>query len=305
MNNCDLAIIGGGPAGCTAAVYGVRAGLRTVMFTGDIPGGQLLHTSEIENFPGFPQKISGYDLMEAMLKQAEKLGAARDGRTVKAVNFRKRPFELVLSDGSVFTAGSVIVCTGSEPRKLGLSSEEKFYGHGVSVCATCDAFFYKGKKAAVVGGGETAVADALFLSKFADKVFIIHRRDKLRASYSSVQKLEANPKIKIIYDSVLEEIEGKEKVTGMRLKNVKTGNITSEETDGIFIAVGYTPQTEIFRAQLKLDGAGYIAVDCRQQTSEEGVFAAGDCSEPVYKQAIIAAGTGAKAAMSASEFLNK
>ena len=305
MNNCDLAIIGGGPAGCTAAVYGVRAGLRTVMFTGDIPGGQLLHTAEIENFPGFTQKISGYDLMEAMLKQAEKLGAARDGRTVKAVNFRKRPFELVLSDGSVFTAGSVIVCTGSEPRKLGLSSEEKFYGHGVSVCATCDAFFYKGKKAAVVGGGETAVADALFLSKFAEKVFIIHRRDKLRASYSSVEKLEANPKIKIIYDSVLEEIEGKEKVTGMRLKNVKTGNITSEETDGIFIAVGYTPQTEIFRAQLKLDGAGYIAVDGRQQTSEEGVFAAGDCSEPVYKQAIIAAGTGAKAAMSASEFLNK
>lgn len=305
MNNCDLAIIGGGPAGCTAAVYGVRAGLRTVMFTGDIPGGQLLHTAEIENFPGFTQKISGYDLMEAMLKQAEKLGAARDGRTVKAVNFRKRPFELVLSDGSVFTAGSVIVCTGSEPRKLGLSSEEKFYGHGVSVCATCDAFFYKGKKAAVVGGGETAVADALFLSKFAEKVFIIHRRDKLRASYSSVEKLEANPKIKIIYDSVLEEIEGKEKVTGMRLKNVKTGNITSEEIDGIFIAVGYTPQTEIFRAQLKLDGAGYIAVDGRQQTSEEGVFAAGDCSEPVYKQAIIAAGTGAKAAMSASEFLNK
>ena len=300
-----LAVIGAGPAGFTAAIYGARGGLKTALFGGTVPGGQLLATLEIENFPGFPEPVAGADLMQAMMKQAVRLGAAMFTDEIIAADLAVRPFSLKVSDGRTVTADSVIVATGARARWLGLPSEGKYMGKGVSGCATCDGFFFRGKELCVIGGGDTAAEDALFLTKFAVKVWLIHRRDALRASFRMQEKLKANPKIAIIYDTVLEEVLGGAKVTGVRLKNVRTGAVTELPLCGVFIAIGHDPATALFKGSLKLDEEGYLVTDCRGETSVRGVFAAGDVMDRHYKQAIIAAGAGCRASMEAGRYLEE
>ncbi len=295
----DLIIIGSGPAGFTAAVYGARGGVSTALFGGVAPGGQLLQTTEIENFPGFPEPVIGADLMERMLKQAARLGAAIFREDIKDADFSQRPFRLTAGSGKVYTATSLIVATGARARWLGLPSEQKFIGRGVSGCATCDGFFFRGKEVCVIGGGDTAAEDALFLTKFASKVYLVHRRDQLRATFRLQEKLRANPKVEIIFDHVPEEITGEAKADGIVIKNVKTGEKRRLETPGVFVAIGHSPATEIFRGKLNLDDAGYVAVNETLGTSVCGVFAAGDVMDTRYKQAIVAAGSGCKAAMEA------
>ncbi|HNW43490.1 MAG TPA: thioredoxin-disulfide reductase [Elusimicrobiales bacterium] len=301
----DLAIIGSGPAGFTAAIYGARGGLKTALFGGTAPGGQLLLTTDIENFPGFADPVVGADLMQAMLRQASRLGAQVFTDEVTAADLGGKPFRLTISDGRTCTADSVIVATGARARWLGLPSETKYAGKGVSGCATCDGFFYRGKEVCVVGGGDTAAEDALFLTKFASKVYLVHRRDNLRACGRMVEKLNTNPKVEIIYDTVLEEVLGEAKVTGVRLKNVKTGAAREIALSGVFIAVGHTPATALFKDSLKLDEEGYIVTDCRGETSVKGVFSAGDVMDRRYKQAIVAAGAGCRASMEAGRYLEE
>lgn len=301
----ELVIIGGGPAGFTAAVYGARGGFKTALFGGIAPGGQLLQTMEIENFPGFPQPVAGADLMQAMLDQAKRLGAAVITDEIKAADFTARPFRLSISDGKTCTADSVIIATGAQARWLGLATEAKFAGHGVSGCATCDGFFYRGKEVCVVGGGDTAAEDALFLTKFVTKVYLIHRRDELRASFRMQEKLKANHKIEFVLDSVVEEITGAEKADGVKVKNVKTGALRHIPLSGVFVAIGHTPATAIFKDRIKLDEEGYIVTDCKGETSVRGVFAAGDVMDPHYKQAVVAAGAGCRASLEAGRYLEE
>ncbi|OGS11733.1 MAG: thioredoxin-disulfide reductase [Elusimicrobia bacterium RIFOXYA2_FULL_58_8] len=301
----DLVIIGSGPAGFTAAIYGARGGLKTALFGGIAPGGQLLQTMDIENFPGFSEPVVGADLMQAMLKQSARLGAEIFTDEITAADFTRRPLAVTASDGRTFTASSVIVATGARASWLGLPSETKYTGKGVSGCATCDGPFYRGKDVCVIGGGDTAAEDALFLTKFAASVRLIHRRDALRASFRMQEKLKANPKIEIIYDTVLEEVLGEAKVTAIKLKNVKTGAYAVIPLNGVFIAIGHEPATAIFKSSLKLNDEGYIITDCRGETSVKGVFAAGDVMDPSYKQAIIAAGAGCRAAMEAGRYLEE
>ncbi|HBA62128.1 MAG TPA: thioredoxin-disulfide reductase [Elusimicrobia bacterium] len=301
----ELVIIGSGPAGFTAAIYGARGGLKTALFGGIAPGGQLIMTMDIENFPGFPEAVTGTDLMQAMMKQARRLGTAVLSDEVTGVDFSRKPFKLTYSGGKTCTADSVIVATGAQARWMGLPSETKYAGKGVSGCATCDGFFYRGKEVCVIGGGDTAAEDALFLTKFATKVYLVHRRDILRASFRMQEKLRNNPKIEILYDTVLEEVLGAEKVTGVRLRNGKTGAGREIALSGVFIAIGHTPATALFKDALKLDEDGYIVTDCRGETSVRGVFAAGDVIDRTYKQAIVAAGAGCKAAMEAGRYLEE
>ncbi|HAT72109.1 MAG TPA: thioredoxin-disulfide reductase [Elusimicrobia bacterium] len=301
----DIIAIGSGPAGFTAAIYGARGGASTALFGGVAPGGQLLQTTEIENFPGFPDPVIGAELMERMLNQAKRLGTTIFNEDVTAVDFTGRPFKITSGSGKTYTAGAVIVATGAQARWLGLPSEQKYVGKGVSGCATCDGFFFRGKEICVVGGGDTAAEDALFLTKFASKVYLVHRRDKLRANFRLQEKLRINPKIEIIYDHVPAEITGEAKVTGVNLKHVKTGEVRRLETPGVFIAIGHSPATEIFKDKLNLDDAGYIVTDARTATSVFGVFAAGDVMDTRYKQAVVAAGSGCKAAMEALLYLEE
>jgi len=304
---CNLLIIGSGPAGCTAAIYAARDNLEPIVIEGIQPGGQLTLTTEIENFPGFPDGILGPELMENMKKQAMKFGAKFIFENVEHVNFKQKPF-LITADSQAYSADAVVIASGASARWLGLESEKKFRGYGVSACATCDAFFFKGKKVAVAGGGDSALEEAIFLSKFASEVSVIHRRDKLRASPIMQERAFSNPKIKFIWDSLVEDILGTEeplRVTGIKLKNKKTEEITELSCDGVFMSIGHTPNTELFKGQIEMDEKGYIITKEGTKTNIPGVFAAGNVQDHIYKQAITAAGSGCMAAIDARKYLEE
>ncbi len=304
-----LIIIGSGPAGYTAGIYAARAGLNPVLISGNQIGGQLTMTSAIENFPGFANPITGNELMENMRSQALNSGVKIIEDKITEVDFVNRPFVLSSEKGNLYTAQSVIVATGSSARWLELDSEKKYIGFGISACATCDGFFYKNKTVAVVGGGNSAAEEALYLTNFASKVILIHRRDTLRADAVMQKKLNENHKISILWNSVLEEVIGTENpksVTKIKVKNVKTDDVETINIDGIFIAIGHKPNTEIFREYLELDEVGYIKTKPdSSQTNIAGVFAAGDVKDPRFRQAITAAGSGAMAAMEATKYLSE
>ncbi len=301
----DLIVIGSGPAGFTAAIYGARGGAATALFGGVAPGGQLLLTTEIENYPGFPVPVAGADLMQNMVAQASRLGTKVFNEEISSVDFSLRPFKLVSDSGKVYTASAVIAATGARARWLGLPSEHKYIGRGVSGCATCDGFFYRRKEVCVIGGGDSAAEEALFLTKFASRVYIVHRRDKLRANFRLQEKLRANPKAELVYNHVLDEVTGGDKVSGVVLKDVNTGKLRRLETPGVFIAIGHSPATKIFEGKLNLDEAGYIITDHKLGASVYGVFAAGDVMDTRYKQAAAAVGAGCRAAMEALVYLEE
>src|SRR5260221_3721893 len=300
-------IIGAGPAGYTAAVYAARALLHPVLIAGLVPGGQMTITTDVENYPGFADVIQGPWLMEQMQLQAEHGGTEIVSDVVVAVDLSRRPFRLVCDSGQVWLAETLIIATGAQAKWLGLPSEQKFQGFGVSACATCDGFFYRGKEVVVTGGGNTAVEEALFLTSFATKVTLVHRRDELRAEKILQERLFAHPKIAVIWDSIIEEVSGTEAplgVTGVTLRNVKTGAFQSLSCDGFFVAIGHAPSSELFAGQLQTDAAGYLHVTPgRTATAIEGVYAAGDVTDDVYRQAVTAAGMGCMAALEAVRFL--
>lgn len=304
----NVIIIGSGPAGFTAAIYAARANLKPFLFEGlakgGQPGGQLMLTSDVENYPGFPQGIMGPELMDLFRKQAARFGTELLQQDVSSVDFSKRPFK-VTSDDKDYSANSVIISTGASANWLGIPSEKALQGHGVSACATCDGFFFKGKEVLVVGGGDSAVEEANFLTKFATKVTIVHRRDALRASKIMQDRAHANKKIDFIWDSTITEIKdpAQKKVTGVVLKNLKTGALSEKKTDGVFMAIGHTPNSEVFRGQIDLDPKGYIKVHDGSLTSVPGVFACGDVQDFKYRQAVTAAGSGCMAALDAEKFL--
>jgi thioredoxin reductase (NADPH) len=302
-----IVILGSGPAGCTAAIYAARAMLEPVLIAGLQPGGQLTITTEIENFPGFPEQMQGPDLMNRMQAQAEKLGSTFEQDIIASVDLTARPFTLTGDSGDVYTADTLIIATGAQARWLGLPSEAKYQGFGVSACATCDGFFYRGKNVAVVGGGNTAAEEALFLTNFADKVTLIHRRDRLRCDKTNQARLAANPKIDILYDSAVAEVLGSDEpksVTGLKIKNRKTGALSELAVHGLFIAIGHVPATALFADQLAIDKTGYIKTKPNStRTSVPGVFAAGDVRDKVFRQAVTAAGMGCMAALEAERFL--
>ncbi len=302
MENFDIIIIGSGPAGITASIYGSRAGLKTLVIAGPAPGGQLLQTMDIENFPGFEHPISGFDLMTKMINQSKRLGTKIINEFAKELDLSKTPFT-VKTGANIYQTKSVIIATGANAKWLGLESEQRLIGRGVSSCATCDGFFYKGKTVCVIGGGDSACEEAIFLTNFAQKVYLIHRRDQLRAAYIMQEKVKKNPKIEIIYDHIPSEIIGENKVSGIKIKNVKTQEEKKIDLDGVFIAIGHHPNSEIVKGKVKLDDHGYIVVDSNFQTSVPGVFACGDVADTVYKQAIVASGTGCMAAMNAIKFV--
>ena len=299
-----LVIIGSGPAGLTAAIYGCRADLQPLVFTGTKYGGQLMVTSEVENFPGFPDPVLGPDLIGKMRAQAERLGARLVQEDVVEVDFKKYPFEIHTGTG-VTRALSVIVATGANPRRLNLESEMRLMGKGVSNCAVCDGFFFRGKKVAVVGGGDTAMEEATFLTKFASTVQVIHRRDELRASAALKKEADENPKISFIWNSAVTDVIGSGKVQGVRVRNLKTGAENELSVDGLFVAIGYEPNTDVFRGQLELDPKGYIAVKNHTESSVPGVFVAGDVHDFRYRQAITAAADGCKALLDAERFVKQ
>lgn len=300
----DLVILGGGPAGLTAAIYAGRARVRTRVLAGTLPGGQPTNTADVDNFPGFPDGVGGGELAQRFQGQAARFGAEVVSETVTAVDFSQRPFT-VQSGRRSYQARAAIVATGAAPRRLGIPGEEKFYGRGVSACATCDGFFYQGRQVVVVGGGDAAIDESLFLTRFAEKVTVVHRRDELRATEIYQEQAFANPKIAFVWDSVLEEILGDQTVTGVRVRNLKNGDTSMIRTDGVFVYIGLEPKSELFVGQLKLDGRGYLVSDRRQHTNVPGVFVAGDVQDPNYRQVVVAAGTGAIAAMEAERYLGK
>lgn len=296
-------IIGSGPAGYTAAIYAARAGLETTILMGHMAGGQLMLTHEVQNYPGFV-KVSGIDLMENFQKQAESVGVILKYEFATGVDFSKRPFKITTDVGNTWTADTVIIATGSTAKWLGINSEEKFKGHGIAICATCDGFFYKGKNVAVVGGGNSAAYEAKFLSNIAQMVYVIHRRDELRADKHSQREMLSNPKIQIRWDNEIVEFMGDNKLQAVRLKNAKTGDETILPVDGVFLAIGNKPNTEIFAGHLDLTETGFIKTDKKTfATSVPGVFACGDVQEETFRQAIIAAGSGCVAALNAEKFL--
>jgi thioredoxin reductase (NADPH) len=301
------AIIGSGPAGYTAAVYAARALLQPVLIAGLQPGGQLMITTDVENYPGFADVIQGPWLMEQMRAQAEHVGAECIDDIVVSADLSSRPFRLTCDSGAVFLAETVIIATGAQAKWLGLESEQTFQGHGVSACATCDGFFYRGKEVVVVGGGNTAVEEALYLTNFASKVTLVHRKGELRAEAILQARLFAHPKIEVIWDSQVEAVVGTENprgVTGARLKNVKTHEISEVPCDGFFVAIGHAPSSELFKGQLEMDGLGYLKVKAgTTATAIHGVWAAGDVTDDVYRQAVTAAGMGCMAALEAVRFL--
>ena len=302
-------IIGSGPAGYTAAIYAARAMLSPVLISGMEPGGQLTTTTDVENYPGFADVIQGPWLMEEMKKQAEAVGTIFKNDMIKEVNFKNSPFELLGESGEKYTADSVIISTGAQARWLNLETETKYRGFGVSACATCDGFFYKEKEVIVVGGGNAAVEEALFLTKFASKVTLVHRRDSLRAEKLLQQKILSHPKIKIIWDSAVKEVLGTENpkgVTGVILENTKNKSTTKVDTHGIFVAIGHDPATKIFTNQITMDKEGYILTEADStKTNIKGIFAAGDVKDKTYRQAVTAAGMGCMAALEAEKFLSE
>ncbi len=305
-------IIGSGPAGYTAAIYAARANLEPVLVTGMEQGGQLTITTDVENYPGFAEPIQGPWLMEQMRDQAEHVGTKLLNDMITEVDFANRPFTAKGQSGTEYTAETIIICTGAKARWMGIETEKTFRGFGVSACATCDGFFYRGKEVAVVGGGNSAVEEALFLSQFASKVTLIHRRDSLRAEKIAQDRLFANPKISVIWNATVEEIignapgstEGDIGVTGLRLKDTQSGKMKDFKTDGIFVAIGHDPATELFKGKIDMDKEGYIlTAPDSTATSVAGVFAAGDVKDKTYRQAVTAAGMGCMAALEADRYL--
>ncbi|OLD12142.1 MAG: thioredoxin-disulfide reductase [Crenarchaeota archaeon 13_1_40CM_3_52_10] len=300
----DVIIIGSGSAGYTAAIYSCRAGRKTLLIAGSIPGGQLMLTSDVENFPGFPESIVGPELMEHMRKQAERFGPEIVYDDASDVDFKSRPLSVTV-DKKTYEGKTVIISTGANAKWLGIPSETKFRGHGVSSCATCDGYFFKEKNVVVVGGGDTAMEEATFLANITKKVTVVHRRDKLRASQIMQERSLKNPKISFVWDSVVKEILGDNNVTGVTSKNLKTGKEQLLKTDGVFVAIGYEPNTSIFKGQIDLDPKGYIITHKETETNVPGVFAAGDVRDFRYRQAITAAADGCKAAMDADRFIGE
>ena len=306
-HHSKVLIIGSGPAGYTAAIYAARAMLEPTMVQGIQPGGQLTITTDVENYPGFADVIQGPWLMEQMHAQAEHVGTKMVTDTITHVDTDVRPFKLTGDSGDTYTTDALIICTGAQAKWLGLPSEEKFQGFGVSACATCDGFFYRGKEVLVIGGGNTAVEEALFLTNFASKVTLVHRRDELRSEKILQERLFKHEKIKVIWDSQLDEILGTDNppgVTGARLKNVKTGDTTEVAADGVFIAIGHAPATELFTGKLDMKQGGYLVTKPgTAATNVPGIFAAGDVTDDLYRQAVTAAGMGCMAALEAEKFL--
>ena len=308
-SHSKVLIIGSGPAGYTAAIYAARAMLKPTLISGMEPGGQLTTTTDVENYPGFSDVIQGPWLMEEMKKQAEAVGTIFENDMIKEVDFSNSPFKLIGESGTAYTADTVIISTGAQARWLNLESETKFRGFGVSACATCDGFFYKDKEVMVVGGGNAAVEEALFLTKFASKVTLVHRRDTLRAEKLLQQKILSHPKINIIWDSAVKEIIGTENpkgVTGVLLENTKDKTTKQLNTHGVFVAIGHDPATKIFKDQIKMDTEGYILTDPDStKTNIKGIFAAGDVKDKTFRQAVTAAGMGCMAALEAEKLLSE
>ena len=304
MDIKDIIIIGGGPAGLTAGIYAGRAKLKTLLFTGSPPGGQLMLSEQIDDFPGFPEKMTGPELIRKMIEQVRKFDVEIMEKNVVSVDFQKRPF-IIKTDNEEYLAKVVIVATGASARWLGLKNEQELIGHGISACAVCDGFFFKDKVVAVVGGGDSAMENAIVLTKYAKKVFIIHRRNELKASKRLQEEVFNNPKIEFIWNSIISEIKDKNSLEGVYMEDVNTKEKRFLELDGLFISIGYKPTTGIFKGQLELDDYEYIKVKENTKTSVDGVFAAGDVCDTKYKQAITAAGLGAMALLDADKLLRK
>ncbi|MBL8567046.1 MAG: thioredoxin-disulfide reductase [Hyphomicrobiaceae bacterium] len=306
--HAKVLVLGSGPAGYTAAIYAARAMLKPLLIQGIQPGGQLTITTEVENYPGFAEPIQGPWLMEQMEAQARHVGTEIVFDHVNKVDLKNRPFRLECDSGDMYTCDVLIICTGAQARWLGIPSEEHFKGHGVSACATCDGFFYRGKEVIVVGGGNTAVEEAIFLTNFATKVTVVHRRNEFRAERIMQDRLFKNPKIEVVWDSAIEEIVGTaepKSVTGVRLRNVETGEISERRADGVFIAIGHAPATELFKGQLEMKNNGYlVTAPDSTATAVPGVYAAGDVKDEVYRQAVTAAGMGCMAALEAERYLH-
>ncbi len=300
----DVLIVGSGPAGLTAAIYAIRANRKTLVIAGASPGGQLMITTDVEDYPGFPGGIQGPELMARMREQAEKLGVAFIDQDVVTVDFIQKPFKL-FTDEQEFTAQSVILATGASAKWMGLASEKRLTGKGVSACATCDGFFFKNKDVTVIGGGDTALRETLFLSKICKSVTIIHRREQLRAQAILQERAKKTSNVKFIFDSVVEDFLGKNTLEGLKLKNLKTGKTSELKMDGAFVAIGHTPNTKFLNRAVHLDEHGYIVVNDEVKTNVKGVFAAGDVHDYRYQQAVTAAGAGCMAAMEADEYLSE
>ena len=302
----DVVIIGSGCAGLTAAIYSARANLKPLVIRGLEAGGQLTLTTLVENFPGFPNGVQGPELIELMQKQATVFGAEFKDGHVTRVDLSRRPF-VIDAEGETMETRTLIVASGASARLLGLDSERKLLGHGVSTCATCDGYFYRGKEVVVVGGGDTAAEDALFLTRYANQVSIVHRRDQLRASKIMQDRLFRNPKVKFVWNSVVSDVLDVERgeVTGIKLKDAKTGDETIKDCDGVFIGIGHSPNTSLFRGQLEMNETGYLITHDGSKTNVPGVFAAGDVQDHIYRQAITAAGSGCMAAMDAERYLQE
>jgi len=298
-----VAIIGSGPAGLTAALYAARASLEPLVIRGLQPGGLIATTSEVENYPGFVDGIGGYELAENMEKQAMRFGAKFKDTLITSIDASQRPFVLHTDDGEPITADTIIVSTGASPRHLGVPGEEKLANRGVSYCATCDGFFFRDKRAVVVGGGNSAIDEGLFLTRFVTELVIIHRRDTLRADPILQERAFANPKVRFVWDSTVDEILGEQSVTGVKVRNLKTGEVTQIDTEGVFPYIGHVPNTGIFKGLLDLDENGFIKSEGNTRTNVSGIFAAGDVVDHVYRQAVTAAGEGCKASMEAVWYL--
>jgi thioredoxin reductase (NADPH) len=300
----EVIIIGGGPAGLAAALYAARASAKPLVLIGEAVGGQAATTHEIENYPGFPNGVGGSALAQQMQTHAERFGAEFLFETVTAVDLESYPF-VVRTNNQRYTARAIVISTGSAPRKLGVPGEREFSGHGVSYCATCDGYFFKDKQVTVVGGGNAAIDESMFLTRLVDKIRIVHRRDELRADPILQERAFSDPKIEFLWNTVVEEILGDEEVNAVRVRSVESGETSTLETDGVFIYIGHLPNTGIFRGQLALDETGYIITDRQQRTSVPGVFAAGDVQDPIFRQIVTAAGTGSAAAIEAVRFLDE
>lgn len=305
MQKEKVVIIGSGPAGLTAALYTARAQLQPLVIVGDLLGGQVSLTHEIENYPGFPEPLTGPELVERMREQAERFGARYEYSSVTEVDFSKRPFIIRDTSDNIYEADVVIVTSGASPRKLEVPGEEAFTGRGVSYCGTCDGFFFRGRDIVVIGGGDSALEEGLFLTRFANKVDIIHRRDELRACTALQNRAFANDKINFIWNSVVEEIEGDDAVNNVQLRNVETGETQDYATQGVFIFIGHDPNNSVFKDQLEMDEAGYVITDKHMMTNIPGVFAAGEIQDPIYRQVGTSVGQGTAAAMSAERWLSE